>query len=197
MNSRIFFKSLLITTLACTPLLADASHKNKHHHHHQQSYTTFARVTHVEPIVRYIEVNRPYEECWEEGYEDDHYDYESQREHKGRRSPLLQKSQNSGIAPQTKVTQPQKEKGNIISSTIGQKISQRQTKEQRHSQNQSHSRGHGGRQECRVVHRSHREKRIDGYLVHYRYKGENFETRLPYDPGDRMEVRVSVTPTRR
>jgi len=186
MNSRIFFKSLLITTLACTPLLAEASHKNKHHRQHQQSYTTFARVTHVEPIVRYVEVNRPYEEC---------YDYE--REHKGRRSPLLQKSHNSGIAPQTKTTQPQKEKGNIISSTIGQKISQRQTKEQRHSQNQSHNRGHRQHQECRVVHRSHREKRIDGYLVHYRYKGENFETRLPYDPGDRMEVRVSVTPTRR
>jgi len=181
MNSRIFFKSLLITTLACTPLLADASHKNKHHRHHQQSYTTFARVTHVEPIIRYVEVNRPYEECWEEGYEDDHYDYESQREHKGRRSPLLQKSHNSGIAPQTKVTQPQKEKSNIISST----------------KSQSHSRGHRQHQECRVVHRSHREKRIDGYLVHYRYKGENFETRLPYDPGDRMEVRVSVTPTRR
>ncbi len=191
MNSRIFFKSLLITALACTPLLADASHKNKHHRHHQQSYTTFARVTHVEPIIRYVEVNRPYEECWEE---EDH-------RHKGRRSQLLQKSQNSqnsqnsGITPtpQAKNTQPQQ--GTIISKISTQKVQPRQTKEQRHSQ--SHSRGHGHQQECRVVHRSHREKRIDGYLVHYRYKGENFETRLPYDPGSRMEVRVSVTPTRR
>jgi uncharacterized protein YcfJ len=47
-----------------------------------------------------------------------------------------------------------------------------------------------------VNHQTHEEERIDGYHVTYRYKGEIFTTRLPYDPGDRLKVQVSVTPVR-
>jgi len=38
------------------------------------------------------------------------------------------------------------------------------------------------------------ERRIAGYDVEYTYKGENYRSRLPYDPGNRLRVRVSVTP---
>lgn len=38
------------------------------------------------------------------------------------------------------------------------------------------------------------ERRVVGYDVEYTYKGENYMSRLPYDPGDRLRVRVSVTP---
>ena len=38
------------------------------------------------------------------------------------------------------------------------------------------------------------ERRIAGYDVEYTYKGENYMSRLPYDPGNRLRVRVSVTP---
>lgn len=38
------------------------------------------------------------------------------------------------------------------------------------------------------------DRRIVGYDVEYSYKGENYMSRLPYDPGDRLRVRVSVTP---
>ena len=33
-----------------------------------------------------------------------------------------------------------------------------------------------------------------GYDVEYMYKGEKYMSRLPYDPGNRLRVRVSVTP---
>lgn len=33
-----------------------------------------------------------------------------------------------------------------------------------------------------------------GYLVSYRYHGRDYTTTLPYDPGKRMPVRVSVAP---
>ncbi len=36
--------------------------------------------------------------------------------------------------------------------------------------------------------------RIVGYDVEYRYRGEIYMARLAYDPGDRLRVRVSVTP---
>ena len=38
------------------------------------------------------------------------------------------------------------------------------------------------------------ERRIAGYDVEYSYKGEKYMSRLPYDPGNHLRVRVSVTP---
>ena len=38
------------------------------------------------------------------------------------------------------------------------------------------------------------ERRITGYDVEYRYKGEIYMARLPFDPGDRMRVKITVVP---
>lgn len=40
----------------------------------------------------------------------------------------------------------------------------------------------------------YQEQRIDGYDVEYRYRGEVYLSRLAYDPGERLRVRVSVSP---
>ena len=49
-------------------------------------------------------------------------------------------------------------------------------------------------QRCRTVNEQHVEERIEGYDVTYRWHGREYTTRMPYDPGDRMRVRVSVAP---
>ncbi|HZP67180.1 MAG TPA: glycine zipper 2TM domain-containing protein [Rudaea sp.] len=38
------------------------------------------------------------------------------------------------------------------------------------------------------------QRKVVAYDVEYRYRGEVYSARLNYDPGDRMRVRVSVTP---
>jgi uncharacterized protein YcfJ len=38
------------------------------------------------------------------------------------------------------------------------------------------------------------ERRITGYDIEYRYKGEIYMTRLPFDPGDRVRVKIMVVP---
>ena len=45
---------------------------------------------------------------------------------------------------------------------------------------------------CRTV--DHVESRLSGYRVAYEYQGRNYSTVLPYDPGSRLPVRVSVEP---
>lgn len=45
---------------------------------------------------------------------------------------------------------------------------------------------------CRVV--DDWEKRLTGYAVTYEYQGRTYHTVMPYDPGDRIPVRVSVSP---
>ncbi|PWK87664.1 glycine zipper 2TM domain-containing protein [Fulvimonas soli] len=47
---------------------------------------------------------------------------------------------------------------------------------------------------CRNVSTVSEQRRIMGYDVEYRYRGEVYVSRLNYDPGERLRVRVSVTP---
>lgn len=47
---------------------------------------------------------------------------------------------------------------------------------------------------CRDVNTVSQERRVIGYDVEYRYRGEVYLSRLDYDPGERLRVRVSVTP---
>ncbi len=49
-------------------------------------------------------------------------------------------------------------------------------------------------QRCDVRYEREYEERIDGYRVTYEYNGREYTTRLPYDPGERIKVRVAVAP---
>lgn len=47
---------------------------------------------------------------------------------------------------------------------------------------------------CDDVQAISHERRVVGYDVEYRYRGQVYLSRLEYDPGERLRVRVSVTP---
>lgn len=47
---------------------------------------------------------------------------------------------------------------------------------------------------CRIVNEVSEERRIVAYDVQYRYRGDVYMSRLNYDPGDRLRVRVSIEP---
>ncbi|MEO6064743.1 MAG: glycine zipper 2TM domain-containing protein [Lysobacterales bacterium] len=52
------------------------------------------------------------------------------------------------------------------------------------------------RTRCRVVEDLAQRRELVGYDVEYRYRGDVFMSRLDYDPGSRLRVRVGVTPSR-
>jgi uncharacterized protein YcfJ len=52
----------------------------------------------------------------------------------------------------------------------------------------------GPERRCRMVQDAAEERRIVGYDVQYRYRGDVYMSRLDYDPGERVRVRVSVAP---
>src|SRR5688572_12714989 len=60
--------------------------------------------------------------------------------------------------------------------------------------NVAENRAEADAQGCRVVEVERQERKIVGYDVEYMYKGEKYMSRLPYDPGNRLRIRVSVTP---
>jgi uncharacterized protein YcfJ len=47
---------------------------------------------------------------------------------------------------------------------------------------------------CQVTEVEREERRTAGYDVEYRYKGDVFFSRLAYDPGNKLRVRVAVSP---
>jgi uncharacterized protein YcfJ len=52
----------------------------------------------------------------------------------------------------------------------------------------------GAERRCRVVQTYAEQTVADGFRVLYSYGGRQFETRLPYDPGPQLRVRVDVVP---
>jgi len=49
---------------------------------------------------------------------------------------------------------------------------------------------------CRVVEVVSERRQLVAYDVEYRYRGELYRSRLDYDPGARLRVRVGITPAR-
>ena len=49
-------------------------------------------------------------------------------------------------------------------------------------------------QRCETRYQEEWQERVDGYRVAYMYQGRRMVTELPYRPGDRIRVRVAVTP---
>jgi uncharacterized protein YcfJ len=142
----------------------------------------YAPVTRVEPIVRQVRIETPRRECYDDvRYVD---------------SPAPQ------VAGHTLL-------GGIIGGVIGHQIGHGDARDfatvagaaigagvgysnaTRRYAPQTHEETV---QRCSVRYDHEYEERIDGYRVTYEYNGREYTTRMPYDPGERIKVRVAVAP---
>ena len=145
----------------------------------------YARVVDVLPLRRRIRVSEPVRECWEEvGYANDG---PLSSDHIG--STLVGALIGGALGNQVgdgRGRQVARAAGAIIGGAVGHNVSRER-------------RGRGGREyvyeRCETRYRDRWEERIDGYEVTYVYGGRRYVTEMPYDPGDRIRVRVDVTPT--
>ncbi len=81
--------------------------------------------------------------------------------------------------------------GAVIGSAIGHDVGDRRNP--RNERVVTESRPYDA-ERCEVRHEERFEERIEGYRVTYEYNGIRQTTQLPYDPGDRIRVRVDVRP---
>jgi uncharacterized protein YcfJ len=54
--------------------------------------------------------------------------------------------------------------------------------------------GYTTERHCRIVDSAGGSRHIVAYDIEYRYRGELYTSRMNYDPGDRLRVRITVTP---
>jgi uncharacterized protein YcfJ len=186
MLTRLITCAALASILAAPAVLADS--KQRRYYGGNDAYD-FARVVHVQPIVRQVRVEVPRRECWTEV----RYDQPAPRGAHGLAGPMILGALIGGaIGHQFEHGHHNDTAtiaGAVVGSAIGHDIGERRRSQVAYSQPRGYE---VERCEERIEHTY--EERIDGYDVEYEYAGQRFQTRMPYDPGERIRVRVAVTP---
>ena len=150
----------------------------------------YARVVSVEPIVRYVTVTTPVKECWTETR---HYTVEHRPNTAGGAlvgaiiGGVVGHQFGSGRGNDAATVA-----GTLIGAAVGSETARKRAYERGDYGTTTHARPV---RRCETNYQSREEERIDGYRVIYKYHGQRYSTRMPYDPGDRIRVRVDVRPT--
>ena len=138
----------------------------------------FGRVIDVEPIIHYVTVNQPREECYDD----------------------VARRPAPGVAGTTAA-------GAVIGAAIGRQFGGGSGRDLATAAgaiaggvvaNQRALRNQGYRevpvQRCEVVNDRVREEVVDGYNVTYVFQGRRYVTRTATPPGDRIQIAVDVRP---
>jgi uncharacterized protein YcfJ len=162
----------------------------------------YARVVDVEPLVRRIRVTEPRERC----YQDTVYERVYEGPGPGYRPPVQTAAGSMilggilGAAVGNQIGSGDGRRaatvaGALIGSAIGHDVAGRRQVAYAQTYPAAYSREVPRTVErCEVSYDESWEERIEGYHVTYVYNGRRMTTRLPYDPGDRIRVRVDVRP---
>ncbi len=144
----------------------------------------YAKVVSAQPIVDYVTVRRPVRECWEEM---EYYTVDHGARHA--RGGALVGAIIGGVVGHQFGSGSGNDAATAAGTLIGAAIGSQAARDR-----------YGVEQVARPVRRcessfqEHREERIRGYNVTYRYHGQTYRTEMPYDPGRRLRIRVDVRP---
>ncbi len=153
----------------------------------RQAQYDYARVISAEPIIRYVTVKTPVRECWQET--EYHFVDHTAR---GSAAGTLVGAIVGGVIGNQFGGGRGKDAATVAGTVIGAAIGNGATKKGPSEQ----VRYERPVERCATTIREHEEERIDGYRVVYRYNGQKYSTRMPYDPGQQLRVRVDVRPAR-
>ena len=178
--------AILIMLMSATAM-ADSGHKRNKNHSRNMAFD-FAKVVDVRPIYREVEVSNPVRECWDE--------------------PVIQAHRSTGHKSASGMAV-----GGILGGVIGHQIGKGNGKKLATAVGTiigaqiGHDAVNGHvqpgqvedsyteyQQRCSVRHQVSYEEVLEGYHVTYRYQGERYEIRMPYDPGKRIKLRIQIEP---
>lgn len=156
----------------------------------------YARVTHVEPRYRQVRTSAPRQECYTETrYVSAERPYGAERPAAG--GMILGGLIGAVIGHQIGHGHERgvgTVAGAVIGSAIGHDAAQRRTGDEYGGNYDGREARPVESERCETRYSERVEQRVDGYRVTYRYNDRNYQTDLPYDPGERLRVRVTVSP---
>jgi uncharacterized protein YcfJ len=172
---------VMSTALGAPPAWSNS----KHNRSYDDGYD-YAPVVRTEPIVRQVRIETPRRECWDETRTVNSDPHISDPAVGGR---TLLGGIIGGVIGHQFGSGSGRDAATIAGAAIGAGVGY-----------DSARRVYGTRetsevvQRCEVRYQDEYEERIDGYRVTYEYNGREYTTRLPYDPGSKIRVRVAVAP---
>ena len=181
-------RKLLIAAAASAALLSAGTAAADHEYRSDRAVYDYARVISSEPLVRYVTVTTPVRECWEEM----EY-YTVDRRAYGDGGGTLLGAVIGGVVGHQIGSGRGNDAATVAGALIGAAIGSDASSHRRHEARDIERRARPVRR-CDTRYREHREERIDGYRVTYRYNGQKYVTEMPYDPGRRLRVRVDIRP---
>jgi uncharacterized protein YcfJ len=170
---------------ASQALASPPAWSSSRHNRGYESGFDYAPVRHVEPIVRQVRVETPRRECWDDVQTVQTRPHISEPQVAGR---TLLGGIIGGVIGHQFGSGRGRDAATVAGTMIGAGIGY-----------DSATRRQGEVEErvverCSVRYEPQYEERIDGYRVTYAYNGREYTTRMPYDPGERIRVRVAVAP---
>jgi len=142
----------------------------------------YAKVLSSTPVVRLVTVTTPVRECWQ----DTEY-YEAYEPRAGAPGRTLAGAIIGGVIGHQFGSGRGKDAATVAGSMIGAAVGHGPVRRVEYSQPV---------ERCQTRYERRQEQRIDGYDVVYRYNGQKYSTRMPYDPGSSIKVRVDIRPAR-
>ena len=188
MNTRAWIATvsstaLLALALGPGPALAD----HKFGDSGSDAIYDYARVIQAEPIIRYVTVTTPVQECWS----DTEY-YTVAHRPKGTFGGAIFGAIVGGVIGNQFGHGHHRDQATVLGSLAGAAIgSELAAAKAGGYATTQHSRPV---RRCETRYTNHQEERIDGYRVIYVYNGQKYATRMPTDPGRRLRIRVDVRP---
>ena len=159
-------------------------HKN-HGHRALHSTYDYARVLRVRPIYREVKVSTPIQECWQEPV------YHTEHEHHDSAGGMLAGGVIGGIIGHQIGKGRNQRIATAMGTIIGAQIGHEAAKNQ-HKPAKPYIAGY--EEHCKTRYRVSYEEVIDGYHVTYRFRGKRYHVEMPYDPGERIKMRIEFTP---
>lgn len=145
---------------------------------HDSSRNVYAKVTHVEPIYEQVAYHQPRERCWEQTVA---------HRRGGTTAPILGAIIGGALGNELGHHKSNKKVGAFVGAALGASIAADVARRQQRTD-------YHVEQHCEIVDDTEYRQEVVGYHVTYRYHGAIYHTRLPYHPGERIRVRVEVTP---
>lgn len=179
-----------ITTLALTSiaLIAANSVSANSHWKHSGHHEAKARVISTRPIYETIQVARPEKRCWKESHV---APYRSHQNDHSYTSTIA-----GGIVGGALGNQFGKGNGNKAMTVAGALLGASIGNDINNDSYKAHHRPRHNRPKKRCETTTHYDSREElvAYDVTYKYHGRTYNTRMDYDPGDTLRVKVKVAP---
>lgn len=181
-------KTAITITIMATTLLSTTSHAGANwRHNRQQGFWDHARVINVEPVIRQVEISTPQRQCWQEEVRQP----VTIQHGPSRASSTLVGAIIGGVIGNQFGGGSGKKLTTAAGAMLGASLGSDAARA--HPQYSTYDRV-SEQTRCTTRMEYHTEERPDGYDVTYRYRGEIFTTRMPYHPGKKLRLRVSVRP---